>query len=157
MRSRTIERIILASVIVMAGLGLSACVEIPKYPTFEPVSPRPSSVSARGAVGVDSLTPTFSWKAGGAAGGFSDTYDFAIWEVLSEGSVGEVVEHKEAIFGTSYTLAKPLQADRDYYWSVRKSGSSVWATISFVGVSPIGANWGHGQPFKIHTPKATKP
>lgn len=88
-----------------------------------------------------------------ADNGVTATYDFAVWEVQRDGSVGEVVAQKEGIFGTSYKLEKPLQPDREYYWSVKKSNSSVWATISFVGVSPIGANWGHGQPFKIKTPK----
>jgi len=133
---------------------MSGCIEVPKFPTIEPVSFRPSSVAARGAVDVDSLTPTFSWKTTDAAGGVAENFDFGLWEVLSDGSVGEVVEQKAAIFGTSYKLEKPLLPDREYYWSVKKSSSSVWATVSFVGVSPIGANWGHGMPFKIKTPKA---
>jgi len=142
---------VIAATATWIALFITGCVEIPKFPTLEPVSPRPSSISARGAVDVDSLTPSFSWKAAESGGGVGDTYDFAIWEVLSDGSVGEVVAQKSGIFGTSYTVEQPLLPDHDYYWSVKKTNSSVWATISFVGVSPIGANWGHGQPFKIHT------
>ena len=139
-------------VFVSAGVCLltlyPSCIEVPKYSTLEPVSPRPVITSARNPVYVDSLTPSFSWKGGSPSG----YYDFCIWEVQADGGIGESVVQKTQIIGTSFKLETPLAPDHEYYWSVKPSDSSVWATITFTGISPLGVNWGSGIPFKIKTP-----
>lgn len=120
------------------------------YPGIEPLSFRASGMNPDGAVVVDSLTPTFRWKQ--PVADLMSRMDLAVWFVGPDGIPGELYYSKEGFFGDSHTMTQPLAPGVEYFWSVKKSDSTVWATASYVGVSPIGAAWKKGLPFKIKAP-----
>lgn len=49
-------------------------------------------------------------------------------------------------------MTQPLAPGVEYFWSLKKSDGTVWATAGYVGVSPIGAAWKKGLTFKIKAP-----
>lgn len=120
------------------------------YPTIEPLTFRPSGMNPNGSVEVDSLTPTFKWKQ--PLEDLMTRMDIAVWFVGADGTPGEIFYSDEGFVGSQHTMKKPLVPNLEYFWSVKKSDSSVWATASYVGVSPIGAAWQKGLPFKIKAP-----
>lgn len=136
--------------VVLATLFSAGCVGTTSYPVVEPITFKPSAVglSPNAAVEVDSLTPTFKWKQPDQMA----KYDFAVWYVGAGGAPGEIFHYEEETWGGQYTLQKPLSPGLEYFWSVKKSGTSEWATANYLGFSPIGAAWGKGLPFKIKAP-----
>jgi hypothetical protein len=129
-------------------VGFTGCVGTLSFPTIEPISYKPSGMSPTSAVLVDSLKPTFKWKQQD----LTEKMDLAVWFVGPNGAPGELYYSEEGIWGGQQTMQKPLAPGVEYFWSVKKSSSSVWATADYVGVSPIGAAWGKGYPFKIKAP-----
>ena len=103
---------------------------------------------------VDTLTPTFRWKADVTS---PCTYDFAIWDGGKRVEVGlnaytvakgPAVYYKEALSKPEHTVEIPLGPDSFYFWSVRiRSDGKVseWAYYDYdqwVGVaSSKGRNW----------------
>jgi len=132
-------------VLFTATLLLAGCVGTAKFPIIEPVSYRPSDIHPQNAVPVDTLSPTFSWKTTDSRQG----YDFCIWQVGPDGAPGETYYYKEDIAGTEHVPEKLLEPNGEYFWSVRKHGSTVWATTSFTQFNPLYTSWGKGLPFHI--------
>jgi hypothetical protein len=122
------------------------------YPTIEPTSYRPSGMAPAAAVEVDSLTPTFSWKQPPAD--VMARMDLAVWEVNPDGSPGETYYSVRGFVGNQHTMTKPLEPGTEYFWSVKRSDSFQWAKANYVGVSPLGAAWQNGVPFKIKAPSS---
>ena len=120
------------------------------FPTIEPVTFKPSGMSPNGAVLVDSLTPTFEWKQ--RPEDLMTPMDLAVWFVGPDGAPGELYYSEQGFVGSRHKMKLPLAPGVEYFWSVKKSESTVWATANYVGVSPIGAAWGKGLPFKIKAP-----
>lgn len=132
------------------ALLLSGCVGTMSYPGIEPLAFKPSGMNPNGAVSVDSLTPTFKWKQ--PIEDLMTRMDLAVWFVGADGTPGELYYSEEGFVGSQHTMKKPLAPGVEYFWSVKKSDSTVWATANYVGVSPIGAAWQKGLPFKIKAP-----
>jgi hypothetical protein len=141
---------IIALLALVAG-ALTGCVGNVSYPTIEPLSFKPSAMAPAAAVEVDSLTPTFKWRCPDP----TEKDDLAIWRLAPDGSPGETFVFKRNIPGGQYTLEEPLTPGEEYFWSVKSSGSFIWAKANYVGVSPLGAAWQNGLPFKIKAPVAT--
>lgn len=136
--------------VLVVAVALTGCVGTMSYPTFEPISYKPSSMGPAEAIPVDSLTPTFSWRQ--RAEDVMARMDLAVWQVGPNGSPGEQFYFAQGIIGNQHQITKPLVAGTEYFWSIKRSDSSVWATANYVGVSPLGAAWQNGVPFKIKAP-----
>lgn len=137
-------------IITCLTLLVCGCVGKMSYPTIEPISFKPSGMSPNGAVDVDSLTPTFKWKR--PPEDVMQPMDLAVWYVGKDGTPGELFYSEAAFLGSEHTMKTPLVPGLEYFWSVKRHDSTVWATASYVGVSPIGAAWQKGLPFKIKAP-----
>ncbi len=131
-----------------AAFALTGCVGNVSYPTIEPLTFKPSAMAPAAAVEVDSLTPTFKWRCPDP----TEKDDLAIWRLAPDGSPGETFIFKRNIVGGQYTLEEPLTPGEEYFWSVKFGGSFIWAKANYVGVSPLGAAWQNGLPFKIKAP-----
>jgi len=140
----------IASLGLCLSLFVGGCVGTMSYPGIEPTSFKPSGMSPNAAVLVDSLTPTFKWKQ--PVEDVMTRMDIAVWFVGAGGTPGELYYSEEGFVGSQHTMKKPLAPGVEYFWSVKKSDSTVWATANYVGVSPIGAAWQKGAPFKIKAP-----
>jgi hypothetical protein len=140
---------------------LSGCT-IPTYKGgIEPIYPGVRSVG-KSYETVDSLTPTFRWKATEAA---SCTYDFSIWDagdVVADGPYGmrllrgPALYYKEALPKPEHTVELPLGPDSRYYWSARlrcNGKVSEWATYDYSQWAGIAASEGKNWPFGFKTPK----
>jgi hypothetical protein len=142
---------ILPALSFAAAFALTGCVGNVSYPTIEPLTFKPSAMAPAAAVEVDSLTPTFKWRCPDP----SEKDDLAIWRLAPDGSPGETFVFKRKILGGQYTLEDPLTPGEEYFWSVKSSASFIWAKANYDGVSPLGAAWQNGLPFKIKAPMAT--
>jgi len=138
----------LAALSFAAAFALTGCVGNVSYPTIEPLTFKPSGMAPTAAVEVDSLTPTFKWRCPDP----TEKDDLAIWRLAADGSPGETFIFKRNILGGQYTLEDPLTPGEEYFWSVKSSASFIWAKANYVGVSPLGAAWQNGLPFKIKAP-----
>jgi TonB family protein len=137
----------------LVALILTGCVGTMSFPTIEPTSFRPSGMAPNDFIEVDSLTPTFTWRHPN----FTEMDEIAIWQVAPDGSPGETFLYEKNVPGGQYTLKEPLTPGEEYFWSVRPTGSFVWAKANYVGVSPLGAAWQNGVPFRIKAPLARTP
>jgi hypothetical protein len=156
------------AMVLTVVLILSGCT-LPSYRgNVRPISP---GVGAPGfAETVDSLTPTFRWRADSEAPCKDEppspcVYDFAIWDqgkAVAEG-MGTVVEfgptlyRREGLSRPEHTVELALGPDSTYFWSVRiRTGDKVsaWGTYDFHSFAVVttvrGKNWRY--PFK--TPRA---
>jgi len=152
----------------MAVALLSGCTSATYKGNVRPVSP---GVGAPGfADTVDSLTPTFRWKADSKAPCTDDgpspcVYDFAIWdwgEQYAQGTStvfewGPTLYRRERLTRPEHTVELPLVPDSRFLWSVRlRTGDTVsaWGTYDFTSFAVVtvvdGKNWRY--PFK--TPRA---
>jgi hypothetical protein len=134
------------------------------YTTIKPISPHNlfGLFIPFVPVVVDSLQPVFKWQA--ASPGL--TADLAIWEAVKShpgGNYdirGRLVYHKEGLTGEEHRLDKPLDPDTTYFWSIKPTGTTAWATATFqnqtIGILPgssSGSQTISGCFFLIQTPK----
>lgn len=136
--------------LISLAVALGGCVGTMSYPGIEPLSFRPSGMSPNAAVSVDTLTPTFRWKQ--PIEDIMTRMDLAVWLVGPDGLPGELYYSEQGFVGNQHTMKIPLAPGIEYFWSVKRSDSTVWATASYAGVSPIGVAWQKGLPFKIKAP-----
>ena len=92
---------------------------------------------------VDSLSPTFSWKGLGEG----ETYDFAIWDAIKSRrnlsaetnrlnyTPGIQIYYREDLKETSHKPDIELLPLKQYYWSVKVSGSDQWTKFNWKGGS----------------------
>jgi hypothetical protein len=116
-------------------------------PVNPPVSTAESDLESRPFVHIESLEPTFLWE------GSSDTsveYDLVIYEALpyryfglsrDRYSLGSVVLYEEGLDAPEFRMKRPLEPNRQYFWSVRyRHGGMVseWSSYSYaIGVPLI--------------------
>jgi len=130
----------IAILLGVAVLFLSGCAT-KKFSGIEPVYPGVSNPQNR-LVSVDSLQPTFKWKASAEPG---VSYDFAIFEAVEattfsvwtmggEWIKGKQLYYREGLATTEHAIEEPLRPEAVYYWSVReRKGDAVteWSTYDY--------------------------
>jgi hypothetical protein len=132
---------VIAVVAAIFGLSLLGCMTRRKYHIATPILPKPR-YSPNDPVLVDSFRPTFRWSALSPG----QTFDFAIWEASTRSATygtefvrGQLFYSKSGIIGTEYRIDRDLPPHRPFYWSVKPTGTTEWATYdsTFVSFAPI--------------------
>jgi hypothetical protein len=108
---------------------------------------------------AESLAPRLAWSPVRREG---LTYDVAVYESISAPTVGlkrmrgALVLYAEGLREASYQVPKPLEANKQYEWSVRlRSGDTVstWSTTGYFVFFVVGWASGSGNWFGFTTPE----
>jgi hypothetical protein len=145
---------------------LSSSAPAPGNTPPSPLYPKPHFGMLGGPITptpVDSLRPVFKWQAQSP----DRRVDFIIWEavpvptkgrqalfpILGQYVKGETIYHKEGIIGGEWQLEKDLAPDTPYYWSIRLTGTTSWATASHSFSIILASASYTGEFFMFKTPK----
>lgn len=157
---------------LMLPLALGGCIATTTYQgDLSPVSPKPHGVRFYDAVDVDSLQPTFKWKARD----LTRPVDIAIWQAVFLGNDspakvfgrpvaghtanyerGALVYLKEGIQGEEHRITTSLAPNTMYFWSLKHSGGETWSTathrVDSAGAGMRQTEVARGEYFAIQTP-----
>jgi hypothetical protein len=148
-------------VLAMAGASallaaMAGCVAYSTTSGIKPIYPKTGLLIQT----VDSLQPEFQWRGLGTG----KTYDLAVWDSIK---VGEdpvpkrrrMIYERSGIAANLHKLEIQLEPGNFYYWSVRETGTSTWATTSLhahaVSTS-VAASVRDTDMFHFWTPKLEK-
>ena len=109
---------------------------------------------------INTLTPTFKWRASKRP---EVHYDLIVRKSVScgglvlfkEGLHGELVVYEEDLSQPSYKLQQRLEPNTNYIWSVRfREGDivSTWSSTGHFTFFIIGSSWSRGDWFRFCTP-----